>query len=100
MPRVRFTVRRLMIALVLVALVLWAEAMRRRTASFRQGAAVNAWAADTFEARLRNADAFYPREEDLRWALRRLDYHTQLRRKYERAASRPWLFVAPDPPAP
>jgi len=26
------------------------------------------------------------------------DYHEQMRRKYQRAASRPWLSVGPDPP--
>jgi hypothetical protein len=27
-------------------------------------------------------------------------YYMELRRKYERAASRPWLYVEPDPPEP
>jgi len=30
----------------------------------------------------------------------RFDYHSSLRRKYEYAASRPWLPVPPDPPPP
>ena len=30
----------------------------------------------------------------------RATYHDALRRKYERAAARPWLPVAPDPPEP
>jgi hypothetical protein len=31
---------------------------------------------------------------------RKIDYHANLRRKYERAARYPWLPVAPDPPEP
>src|SRR4051812_8720590 len=31
---------------------------------------------------------------------RRADYSARLRLKYEQAASRPWLAVAPDPPVP
>jgi hypothetical protein len=31
---------------------------------------------------------------------RRADYHTAMRRKYERAAMYPWLAVESDPPEP
>lgn len=31
---------------------------------------------------------------------RRAAYHARMKQKYERAAARPWLTVAPDPPPP
>jgi hypothetical protein len=43
-----------------------------------------------------------PSEPELQpeYLARRADFHARLRQKYERAASRPWLAVEPDPPPP
>jgi hypothetical protein len=40
------------------------------------------------------------RAGDARLHQRTAEYHAALRQKYERAASRPWVPIAPDPPPP
>jgi hypothetical protein len=39
-------------------------------------------------------------QRDYNLMLDRADHHASLARKYERAASRPWLSIEPDPPEP
>jgi hypothetical protein len=91
-PRVRFTVRGLMVAVAAAAILIGAETMRRRSERFRgmaerfglleRACRLFYWGPDT---PVDNPKAFY---------------YADLRRKYERAARRPWLPVAPDPPEP
>ena len=90
LPRVRFTVRRLRITVAIVGLVLAGviDARRRRERFLR--------IADFHERRSPNGYAgFYlvPLSPTDEW-------HDQMGQKYRRAAARPWLPVAPDPPAP
>jgi hypothetical protein len=80
----------------------------RRTESFKrtarghsreaQGYADVAWGL----VRMRNLDGTVdPATARLAEQYGRLyDYHRRLKEKYERAAARPWLPVAPDPPSP
>jgi hypothetical protein len=105
LPRVRFTVRRLMAAVAAVAVGLASYEAGRRWSSHRRrcltAVAGHQWAAEMFRARLRNnASAFYPTAADLRWANRRAEYHERMERKWAQAATRPWESVAPDPPEP
>jgi len=107
MPRVRFTVRRMMIAVAVAALILYVENLRRRHVTFQRRATINASYArqfrEAFEKRSLNVFAFqhgpvFAATPTLRfkWA----EYHENLSRKYERAASHPWETVPADPPPP
>ena len=97
-PRVRFTVRRMMVAVAVVALVLGgvlrALDLARRSAEYRR----KATEAEKHEKRLVSYSKRYPeRAKRLRalsgdWA--------SVKEKYHRAARYPWLPVAPDPPEP
>jgi hypothetical protein len=88
LPSLRFTVRRLMVAVAIagigLSLVAW---MARRSATFHAKAALHLDLA--FEASL-----------DSRIDPRQVDYHGNLANKYASAARYPWLPVAPDQPEP
>jgi hypothetical protein len=104
LPRVRLTVRRMMVAVALIALPLAAlgEIQRRRAAYLR--------VADSHYSRLTNdtnrlgrgigpyfispVTTGNPREDRL------ITYRVQMIDKYVDAARRPWLPVPPDPPEP
>jgi hypothetical protein len=90
LPRVRFTVRRLMVAVAVVGITLGAlAACRSRSARFREIRDRHRAAMIVgFEAPGEAAPAA------------RLDWHRAIERKYEYAARHPWLPVAPDPPEP
>jgi hypothetical protein len=87
LPRVRFTVRRLMVAVAVIGLAcgLW-----RRSAAYAEKARYN-W---SMAFALMHG---YPGPEG---RLREIGYLQDLARKYERAARYPFLPVAPDPPEP
>src|SRR4051812_4169586 len=112
LPRMRFTVRRIMGAVAAVAVLLGLYGgflhLARRAEGFRRLAHVHA----DEEAFLREIIAisgegasvdFFP---GLALPSRRVtaravaDLHASLKWKYERAARFPWLPVAPDPPEP
>jgi hypothetical protein len=123
----RYRLRTLMLAAAVVAIFVGAESMWRRSAIYRARAS---YFAEWERERLRLADetdelatevrtvAAEDRErgDDVSWRLRletvcclarvsaddRLaaNYFAGLKRKYEYAASHPWLPVAPDPPEP
>jgi hypothetical protein len=89
MPGDRFPVRRMMVAVVIVAIGLGLSRwMQRRAANFRYLAAYHT------EAWL----AFLPYPVSHPPA--RATCHWDLAGKYNYAARRPWLPVAPDPPEP
>jgi hypothetical protein len=104
LPRVRFTVRRLMAAVAVLALALAvADQLRRRRESFQQRAAVcrrKVSAAYIDEQAARGAFQFDydPRRTAAYYQL--VEHYDALRVKYEQAAARPWWFVEPDPPEP
>ena len=94
MLRVQFRLRWLMAAVAIVALALGARiALRRRAESFaaRSAFLYEEWVA-VFSIRGDAGDTPERR--------RRLGHIAALRKKYKRAALRPWLPVAPDPPEP
>jgi hypothetical protein len=107
LTRVRFTMRRLIVAVVILAVVFATiEGLRRRRQSFeRQGRMFAQRASDEIMAEqayrtLRPGSNFGydPRTTTAHYEL--VDYYDALREKYDQAAARPWLPVAPDPPAP
>jgi hypothetical protein len=100
-PRVRFTVRRMMAAVAIVAVLLGWIQMRKRWEELRElyeGRCV-IHAAHEYLERDGGVDVFSgigvvkPNAE-------RATYHARMRGKYERAARYPWLTVEPDPPPP
>jgi hypothetical protein len=97
LPRLRFTVRRMMVAVAVVALVLGAVALGVRSGEFRNRARYHEVMAASPLLGVKPAPpVFDPVRYTPKWSA----YHARLKRKYERAARRPWLFVAPDPPLP
>lgn len=113
--RWRWSVRGLMAAVAALAVLLGAGLQAARLGwlwgARRQQAAQHSW----FEQRWafflriyerRARDRATPEDERARvvalvaTARRRIDYHGQMRRKWEQAAGRPWVAVAPDPPPP
>lgn len=98
MPRVRFTLRRLMMIVATVAILIWAERMLRIRS---ERLAIAAYFADQEAMWRAEADkaagppgGFDFAGWDLEWAER----YAELRRDYEGAASRPWTPVEPPPP--
>jgi hypothetical protein len=87
-PRVQFTIRRLMIAVALMALVAGLFAgLERRRLRLLDVARVHA-----DPIRVMTAETDIDRPE---W-----QWHFAMYAKYSQAARRPWLPLAPDPPEP
>jgi hypothetical protein len=107
LPRVRFTVRRLMVAVAIVGLLmgtgLWAVRMRTLSAAYRE----RAFEFGGEPAVGRNLDfkvitedgEYISVHKDENYWLRR-EWGHKLAEKYRRLADRPWLPVEPDPPPP
>jgi hypothetical protein len=111
LPRVRFTVRRMMVAVAIVALLIYGCMVRRHRLSLaalcqiadrgvrHTGASYRLEdGIETLRTVKTGAPALTPAEVEGR--RRRAAYWVALGRKYERAALIPWLPVAPDPPEP
>jgi hypothetical protein len=118
-PRVRITVRRMMIAVAVVGLLLgvvdWLS-LNHRASIYRR----KAEAAARMERKFREIDAMDPvsraraakeAEENYQeithswlanpvWTRELIDYFAAMRTKYEHAAENPRLAVPPDPPQP
>jgi hypothetical protein len=87
-PQVRFTVRRMLVAVAVVATVLgllmWVDRRAREFRDRRDFHRVR-WSAIDEGFEVEDAPAAY---------------HRAMAEKYRRAAERPWLPVEPDPPVP
>lgn len=108
-PRLRITLRATMVAVAIIAAVLWVVERRER---FRRIALGHQFEkrkvfmndleiylialADQGESMTRTAE----RNRAARPFIRFSQYHEQMTEKYERAASRPWLPVTSDPTPP
>src|SRR4051794_8604286 len=107
LPRVRFTVRRVMFVVAIVALILGgtAEGVRRRE-RFRRKAQEYARTSNDLYLRgfyFGKETTFGPSPAEVRISdeyERRSIQYQRLSEKYERAARSPWLPVEPDPPEP
>jgi hypothetical protein len=130
LPRLRFTVRRLMLVVALVGAGMWGVKLWRLSRE-HAGRARSAWASEGFyrlvnERSLKNAirceelAARMPYEDPIRrdWFavsmqqlalesredavkwLAKAGHYAASARKYERAARYPWLPVEPEPPEP
>jgi hypothetical protein len=101
--RMRFTVRRLMVAVAIVAMLLIGVVLWRRSEEYRRQAESHdllLWS----ELPVAVDEAASPGRLGggltVRGLLRRAKYHHDMGRKYWGAAAYPWLTVAPDPPEP
>ena len=100
-PRVRFTVRGMMVAVAVFALLSASGQLRERYEGLRDRYELMGvmHAAHEILERDGGVDVFSgfglvkPNAQ-------RAAYHAEMRRKYERAARSPWLPVEPDPPEP
>ena len=95
MPRFRFTVRRMMVAVAIVGVMLAAyplyRRIHRRSVAFGEMSEIEGVLAKLHQ---RGGPHGGPASPEL------ADYHRNLQRKYAHAARYPWLPVAPDPPKP
>jgi hypothetical protein len=104
MPRFRFTIRRIMIVVVIAAVVSSVGIMRSRRIRYLERAAEYAQLEQV--ARAYDPDFSRATKMDRTGKVlidvvpKNVDRYAQLRAKYERAARYPWLSVAPDPPEP
>jgi hypothetical protein len=100
-PRLRFTMRRMMAAVAVVALglavVRWKRSMDALSANYQHRALSHrVKVADDHFLMLRSPD---DSRED-KWLDRRKAYRSAMAEKWNRAALFPWLPVEPDPPPP
>ncbi len=108
-PRVRFTVRGMMVMVAVVAVSLGTcravERLRVRAFEYQIAEGVHAWA-ERLHAHAQKYEgaclgwASPPFRANPKIDSRLATYHAALRRKYEYAASHPWFPVEPDPPPP
>jgi hypothetical protein len=117
LPRVRFTVRRMMVATAVLAISLfsgiWLTRMGRLAGIYEQRALHHAQqeraTRQAIEDQLAHIQriARYPEKDPSYLHLQQLqhknpsaDYHAAMSDKYELASRRPWQPVTPDPPPP
>jgi hypothetical protein len=116
MPRVRFAMKRMMLAMAALALIMGGLRIAWLRDGYRKAAAFHAATENLQRVFLEGAKteeelalAFgyeLPGEEKAQQAAkiqimqRKADNFAAMRRKYERAAARPWMAVDPDPPSP
>jgi hypothetical protein len=96
-PRLRFTVRRLMTVVAVVAVLLGGFSLGRRSAYLNRLWLDHRREADRI-ARLAVTGSVVP--SDRRSSGARFLWHCEMASKYGYAASHPWLPVEPDPPEP
>jgi hypothetical protein len=120
LPRVRFTVRRIMAVVAIVAIASGGVVMLKRREAYGIRAAFHARQEQVADGRLRHrsheaarlaglpSDASPPVPDHDRllvaelidYSRNRVVHHRRLKAKYELAARCPWLSVDPDPPSP
>src|ERR1700678_4432361 len=120
LPRARFTVRRIMAVVAVIAIATGGVVLMKRREAYRIRAAFHSRQEQVAGGRLRHwsheaarleglpSDVSPPvPEHDRRLVAELVDYsrnrvvhHRRLKAKYELAARSPWLPVAPDPPSP
>jgi hypothetical protein len=117
LPRVRFTIKRMLLAIAVLALLMFGVRMawlstvyRRAAARHRNREAVLREIVRLMRDNEEKANEIFGRtltpEEKAQQTSRNqsddagIEYYSQMRRKYDRAAARPWLAVEPDPPWP
>ncbi len=96
-----FGVRTLMIAVGVVALLIWGAMMGTRSyVYYRLARDYGTYERQWREMAVRDRDRGIPRSIAVKWGPRIAEFYAPLARKYRRAMWHPWVPVAPDPPAP
>ena len=106
LPRVQFTVARMMAAVAIIAILIECAVLYNRMLVFRsfvtfhdgQSAVYGPMAKEWADNRRMGLKSDPP--DIAEKAAARADYHRQMRVKYDWAARRPWRSVPPDPPIP
>ena len=120
LPRVRLTVRQMMVAVAVVAVVTGGTVIARRQDVYRVRAVFHAqqehvaanrwrhWSQEAIRLSGPPGDRNQPGSDQERqlavamvaYSRNRAAHHARLRVKYERVARYPWLPIDPDPPSP
>lgn len=103
LPRIRFTVRRLMVAVGVLAILLGIAVQARRALLNYEIYKEKAYDYDTEEGSMRYIYMVHCQDspEEVKERLRRLiQYYGAMKAKYEAAMRHPWIDVEPDPPVP
>jgi hypothetical protein len=98
----RFRVQTLLVAVGAVALLIWAAIMGTRSyVYYRLATSYGTYERQWREMAARDSgNPARPRSIAVRWGPKIAEYYAPLAQKYRRAMWRPWMPVAPDPPAP
>ena len=97
-PRVRFTVRQLMIAAALIAVLMAVVVgLQRRTAHLKRLSLWQSGEANRWELLLTESSVNGPLASAI---LDKVHWHDAIAARYERAARSPWLPIEAFPPAP
>ena len=99
MRLLRFRVRTLMIAVGVVALLLWGATTGTRSYVY-YGLATDYGRYERQWREMAARDRGVPRSVAAKWGPQIAEYYAPLARKYRRAMWHPWEPVSPDPPAP
>ena len=101
-PRVRFTIRRMMVLIAVIAVLMLGAVMLQRQAEFKRLAEFHAREAfmisNSSHGTMIGADGMFVHVRVAPTAAEK--YHESLAKKYEWAAGHPWAQVEPDPPKP
>jgi hypothetical protein len=113
LPRLRFTVRRMLATAAITGAVLggaaWCARMQRLARIYQARASYHAtlgWERRGMVGMWRRGGPQVPgvthqeAESVAEWLVRTGPYHEAMRRKWEEASQYPWISVAPDPPEP
>jgi hypothetical protein len=97
----RFTVRRIMVAVAIVALIIWIHDLMERRSRLLKLTHIYICEQYLTDLELVHASVAGPsKAAELDAVRRRIEYNRSMVRKYTRAARYPWLPVEPDPPVP
>jgi hypothetical protein len=99
-PRVRFTVRRMMVVVAVVAAMIWAVMLWQRASFYRWKVRFHAQMETSSIIAVIEGPNSANRDELTRLSRVRSAHHGALRRQYEHAAARPREHVPSDPPDP
>lgn len=104
LPRVRFTVRRLMVVVAVAAVAIggaaWVVRVGRLASDYRRLHARHSSEVQRYHEEASKALRSRNGRDRYVLASRLADYHARLESKYGHAAHNPWLPVDPDPPPP
>jgi hypothetical protein len=88
-----------MVLVFVVALLMWGGIMGLRSYVYYRLATFYSTQERAWRM-MAKRDRGSPRSIAAKWGVQTADFYAPLARKYRRAMWRPWLPVAPDPPAP